>query len=292
MKNWAFLAFAALLSRYLQARPPHPDMSAVEQLPEQKLIYHPTRGRTLDPGSLGLGIKDLYFAAEDKVRLNAWWLPAPPGAPTVLYFHGNGGSLSGMQPTLTYFHRAGFGALLVDYRGYGLSQGYPSEAGLQKDARAAYQQCLKRGVKPQQLLIHGQSLGGAVAVQLASEKPCAGLILESTFTSAKDMARRLYGGVAAATLHTHYCSVTTVASLKVPVLVMHGDQDSMIPASMGRALFAAAPQPKEFWMVKGADHNNLRVLAGPEYVERLRRFYARAKASAFSRSSSRFTSSQ
>lgn len=273
MQKWAILAFVGLVARWAQAQPV--DMTAVERLPEQKLIYYPHRGRTLNPNSLGFGVEDIYFTTADNVRLNAFWLPPPPGAATVLYFHGNGGNLSGMQPSLTYFHQAGLGALVVDYRGYGLSQGHPSEEGLYKDARAAYQECLRRGVSERNLIIHGQSLGGAIAVQLASEKPCRGLVLESTFTTARDMARLLYGKVAALSLRTRYPSLTTVKRIKCPLLVIHGDRDEMIPDSMGRSLYAAAPQPKKLWIVEGAGHNNLRVAAGQKYVQELRRFSAR-----------------
>lgn len=272
MRKWPILAILGLVSRVLQAQP---DMTPVEKLPEQKLIYHPHRGRSLNLATLGFKVEDIYFTTSDNLRLNAFWLPPPPGAPTVLYFHGNGGNLSGMQPSLTYFHRAGLGALIVDYRGYGLSQGHPSEQGLFKDARAAYQECLRRGVEAGRLIIHGQSLGGAVAVQLASEQPCAGLVLESTFTSAKDMARRLYGKVASMALRTRYSSLVTVTKIKCPLLVIHGDRDEMIPDSMGRALYAAAPEPKKLWIVPGAGHNNLRVSAGEQYVEELRRFARR-----------------
>lgn len=262
------LALALLLGAPAGAKPP----TGVEKLPEQGLIYHPHRG-AVDPKATGLPLEDLSFTASDGVRLNAWWLPAPAGAPTVLYFHGNGGNLSGLSYTFHQFRQAGFGALAVDYRGYGRSEGYPSEQGLYKDARAAYEECLRRGVQPSQLLIHGQSLGGAVAVQLASEKPCAGLILESTFSSARAIAKRLYGQTAAALMVTRYDTQSTVKSVKCPLLVIHGTADDFIPPSMGKAIYRAANRPKWLWLVPEANHNTVRVTAGSEFPERLVEFW-------------------
>jgi len=268
----ARLAVALLLGAPAGAQPP----SNLEKLPEQALIYHPTRGR-VDPQATGLPLQDLYFQASDGVRLNAWWLPAPKNAPTVLYFHGNGGNLAGVAYTLHQFQKAGFGALAVDYRGYGLSEGYPSEQGLYRDARAAYEECVKLKIPPHQILIHGQSLGGAVAVQLASEKPCAGLILESTFTSAKGIAKRLYGHAAAALMVTRYDTQSTVKSVKCPVLVIHGTADDFIPPAMGQAIYQAAHDPKWLWLVKGANHNTVRATSGAEFPARLLEFWRAVK---------------
>lgn len=265
----ARVALAFLVSLPAGAKPP----SDVEKLPEQALIYHPTRGRQVEPGATGLPLEDLYFTAADGVRLNAWYLPAPPGAPTVLYFHGNGGNLGGLGYTFHQFRQAGFGALAVDYRGYGLSEGHPSEQGLYQDARAAYAECLKRGVKTKQLIIHGQSLGGAVAVQLAAEKPCAGLVLESTFTSGKAIARRLYGNVASSLMVTRYNTQETVKGLTCPVLVIHGTADDFIPTSMGKKIHQNAPQPKWLWLVPGANHNTVRATSGAGFPERLVKFW-------------------
>lgn len=272
MKRLLSLAFTLLLGAAARALPP----TDIEKLPEQGLLYHPIRG-PVDPKATGLPLQSLYFTASDGVRLNAWWLPAPPHAPTVLYFHGNGGNLSGLEHTFHQFHKAGFGALAVDYRGYGLSEGHPSEQGLYKDARAAYEACLERGVQPSRLLIHGQSLGGAVAVQLASERPCAGLVLESTFTNARAMAKRLYGQVAASLMVTRYNSETTVKKVASPVLVIHGSADDFIPPTMGKALFQAAPGPKWLWLVPGAHHNSVRAAAGAGFPARLVEFWRAIK---------------
>ena len=254
--------------------------ASVESLPEQRWIYKPFKGRSLDPATLDLGLRDCYFEASDGVRLNAWWMPAAAGRPTVLYFHGNGGSLSTMDRALGHLRKADFGALVLDYRGYGLSAGRPSEPGLYRDGLAAYDYLRKQGVPADRLLIQGQSLGGGVATYVAENRACAGLILESTFTSFPAVAARVCGGgipgrLAYLAVHTQFPSKQRLAKIRVPVLVIHGLQDELIPCSMGKALHAALPKGQgELWLVPGAGHNNLRVTAGPEYSRRLARFWS------------------
>lgn len=258
--------------------------ASVEFLPEQRWIYKPFKGRSLDPANLDLGLRDCYFEASDGVRLNAWWMPAQAGRPTVLYFHGNGGSLSTMDHTLGHLRKADFGALVLDYRGYGLSTGRPSEPGLYCDGLAAYDYLRKQGVPADHLLIHGQSLGGGVATYVAENRACAGLILESTFTSFPAVAAKVCGGgipgrLAYLAVHTQFPSKQRLAKIHVPVLVIHGQQDELIPYSMGKALHAALPKGQsELWLVPGAGHNNLRVTAGSEYSRRLGRFWSQVSS--------------
>lgn len=241
---------------------------------ENRYLYHPVRPLAVEPKTLGLGLQDVYFRTEDGITLNGWWLPPPRDGATVLYFHGNGGNLANTVATLKILRASGLGAFAVDYRGYGRSEGSPSEGGLRADARAAYAECLKRKVTAQRLLIHGQSLGGAVAVQLAATKPCAGLILESTFTSAREIGRKLYGPVAVAALQSRFQSDDAVARVTCPVFVIHGSADELIPDKMGRQLFARAREPKRLWIVPGAGHGTLRRVAGPEFGRRVRDFAA------------------
>jgi uncharacterized protein len=239
---------------------------------EHRLLFQPHQGRVAGPKDAGLPVQDLYFDTEDGVTLNAWWLPAKPGQGTVLYFHGNGGNVSYMGATMEQFRRCGLGAFLVDYRGYGMSMGHPTEAGLYKDAAAAYRECLQRGISPAKLIIHGQSLGGGVAVFLASQKPCAGLIVESSFTSARHLAKLKYGAVAAAIMHSQFPSVQMISKVSCPVLVIHGTLDEVIPVAMGREVYAAVRSRKALWIVEGAGHNNLRSLAGDDYGGKIRAF--------------------
>lgn len=244
----------------------------IENLPEQQEIYHPLAEPPIKAESLKLGIQDTYLKSEDGVRINAWWMPPPPGGRVVIYLHGNAGNLTGTATNFAYFKEAGLGALAIDYRGYGLSEGYPSEEGLYRDARAAYAHCLKRGIKPNNIIIHGESLGGAIAANLASQRACAALILESTFTDARSMASYLYGPLASYGIHSKFDTLTKVRALKCPLLVIHGDKDTYIPTAMGQALYNAAPKPKNLWIVPGASHGDVRYIAGKKYPDQLRRF--------------------
>ena len=241
--------------------------------PELGTLFQPRKGLIREASLTGLPLEDVQLLTQDRVRIHGWWLPTRPGNPVILYFHGNGGNLNSTEDTLRIFRRAGWGALAIDYRGYGKSQGMPSEAGLYLDARAAYDECRRRKIVPADLWIHGQSMGGGVASELALQVDCAGLVLESTFTSAPEAAGRLYGGWVRPLMKSRFANLEKMPRLKVPLLVIHGSLDSLLPCSMGERLYQAAPQPKRFWPVAGADHHNLRFCAGSEYIARLRRFF-------------------
>jgi fermentation-respiration switch protein FrsA (DUF1100 family) len=162
---------------------------------------------------------------------------------------------------------AGLDVLLFDYRGYGRSTGSPGEEGTYRDARAARAVLLQQaGVDAGRVFYLGESLGGAVAVQLAGEAPPRGLILRSTFTSVKEMARQHYPVVPAALVVDAYPSLLRIRTLKAPLLVIHGDRDDIVPLSHGEALFAAAPEPKRLEVVRGAGHNDLLWVAGAAYA--------------------------
>ena len=168
------------------------------------------------------------------------------------------------------FEKVEVGYLAVDYRGFGHSQGEPSEAGLYLDAEAAYQKALDLGYAPYQIVIFGRSLGGGVATHLAAQKPAGGLILESTFTSVGEVAKRTHG-TAAAALVNGFPSLERMPKIAAPTFVIHGDKDTIIPPDMAETLAKASPKA-EVWMVAGADHNTVRKVAGPEYTERLQSF--------------------
>lgn len=267
MRTFLIAAGMALVSCLVQGEP-----LAEADLPEQKIIYHPHKILSFEAKDTGLPLEDLYFRTSDGVRLNAWWMAPARGRATILYFHGNGGNLCSTAHTLSIFHRQGLGAFVVDYRGYGRSQGRPYEGGVYEDGRAAYRECLRRVGSSQRVVIHGQSLGGAVAAQLATEKPCAGLILESTFSNADEMARQMLGKKASLFVRSRFPTVKNVSKIKVPLLVIHGDQDDYIPSWMGLKIFQSAPQPKTWWLVPGANHNNLRFCAGEEFPRRVATF--------------------
>jgi uncharacterized protein len=219
-----------------------------------------------------LGAQDVWLCARDGVRLHAWWLESPGSRCVTLYLHGNGDNLSVRPGHLREMIAAGSSVLILDYRGYGKSAGWPTERGLYRDAEAGYDYLISQGWRPGQIVLHGESLGAAVAVDLATRRRCAGLILECPITSASDMAHKFVPVLGPLFVHG-FNARRKIARVHTPVLIIHGDADRMVPYAMGRALFEAASEPKSFWTVEGARHLNIVEVAGPRYRERLREFY-------------------
>ncbi len=219
-----------------------------------------------------LGAEDVWLRTADGVRVHAWWI-APPGAQlATLFLHGNAGNVSHRIEHIREITAAGSALLLLDYRGYGRSEGRPTEKGLYADADAAYLHLTASGWKPEQIVLHGESLGSAVAVDLASRRPCAGLVLETPFTTTRDVAARVLP-VLGPLLIWSYNSKAKIARVRAPLLIMHGDRDEVIPFALGRALFDAAREPKSFWAIPGGGHNDVIAAAGPAYREKLQAFY-------------------
>ncbi len=221
-----------------------------------------------------IGADDVWLLTADGISLHAWWIMAPQTPLVTLYLHGNAGNVTHRFLQICEITAAGSSVLMLDYRGYGKSKGSPSEKGLYADADAAYQYLLDRGYRARQIVLQGESLGTAVAVDLASRKECAGVVLESAFTSGRDVASTVVP-VVGPLLFRGFDSESKIANIRAPLLFFHGDRDEIIPLRLGRALFNAAPQPKSFWEVRGAGHNDLVETAGPSYREKLTEFYGR-----------------
>ncbi len=219
-----------------------------------------------------LGAADVWLRASDGVRLNAWWFAPREARLATLFLHGNAGNVTHRAGHIQEITAAGSALLVLDYRGYGRSEGRPSEKGLYADAEAAYQHLLTTGYRPEQIVLHGESLGSAVAVDLAARRPCGGVVLEAPFTSARDVAARVLP-VLGPLLIWSYNSKEKIERVRAPLLIMHGDRDEVIPFDLGRALFERAREPKTFWAVPGAGHNDIVPAAGAAYRERLRSFY-------------------
>ncbi len=219
-----------------------------------------------------LGAEDVWLRTGDGVRIHAWWVAQPGTRLATLYLHGNAGNVTHRSGHIREITAAGSSILIVDYRGYGKSSGWPTEAGLYRDARAAYGYLRQAGFGPERIVLHGESLGTAVAVELASLQGCAGLVLEAPFTSARDVARSVLPGLGPL-LTWGFNSRRKIPGLRVPLLVLHGERDEVIPVALGRALYEAANPPKSFWQIPGATHNDMLDAAGPQYRERLRQFY-------------------
>lgn len=240
-----------------------------------RAIFQPTPGVDVRPGDLGIDAEELSLRAEDGVQLHAFYLPSPASR-AILFLHGNAGNASHRLPNAAQLAQLGADVLLLDYRGYGRSQGRPSEDGVYADARAALAYLLEeRGFPEDRVVLFGRSLGGAVAVDLAQDRALAGVILESTFPSAASVARLSLGRLVAALVGDRFASDRKIARLHSPLLVLHGDRDRVIPFALGRRLYALAPEPKEFAIVAGAGHNDTTQVGGRPYFERIAGFLER-----------------
>ncbi|MFV2072764.1 MAG: alpha/beta hydrolase [Thermoanaerobaculales bacterium] len=254
---------------------------------ESSMIYYPTVWpdgfwdvEAVARGS-GSVIEDCYFSAEDGPRLNAWWCRLSPAedrgdeSMVLLFFHGNAGNLSHRAELVLRLAALPAEVLIVDYRGYGRSEGRPSEAGLYRDARAAWRYLVEeRGLSEDRIVIFGKSLGGAVAVDLATRVKAAGLIVESSFTSVPDMAGRHFPFVPRFLIRTRMDSLTKIGTIDSPKLFIHSRSDEIVPYALGRRLFEAAPEPKRFYEVVGAGHNEISLVGGEAYFAVLGEFFA------------------
>ena len=236
------------------------------------MVFHPSPGADLRPAQVGLAGEDVFLETEDGVRIHAFWLPAPGADRAILYLHGNAGNASHRLPIAAALVAQGASVLLLDYRGYGKSEGRASEAGVYADARAALAHLVTARALPEsRIVVFGSSLGGAVAVDLARDRALAGVILESTFSSLADVARDVLP-IAAPFVRGRFDSAAKIARVRAPLLFVHGDRDEIIPFRLGRALFEAAPEPKTFETLAGAGHNDTFEAGGRAYLERIRRF--------------------
>jgi hypothetical protein len=221
-----------------------------------------------------LGVEDVRITTSDGLQIHGWWKPHTSSKLATLFLHGNAGNVTHRALAVEEIHAAGSSILVLDYRGYGKSEGRPTERGLYRDADAAWQWLIDRGYPPSQVVLHGESLGTTVATDLAARVQPAALILEAPFPSARAVAQRVLPVLGPA-LVWGFDARAKIPRVRAPILLIHGDRDEVIDYSLGRALFDAAPQPKQFWTVPGAGHNNLIDAAGPEYRRTLQSFYSR-----------------
>jgi pimeloyl-ACP methyl ester carboxylesterase len=234
---------------------------------ETRFIYFPTRGHDATPSGLGLAYEDVRLTTEDGVRIHGWYLPVPEARWVTLLSHGNAGNISHrLDRALLLQARLKSSVFLYDYRGYGASEGSPDEAGTYRDARAAYRYLVEeKQVKPDELVLFGESLGSAVSLELALDHPAAALVLEAPFTSVRDMARTTILAPLAPFVRTRYESLARVPRLRMPLLVVQGDRDEVVPPAQGRRLFDAAPEPKRYYAIPGAGHNDTFYVGGDAY---------------------------
>jgi hypothetical protein len=219
-----------------------------------------------------VGASDVWLNTPDGVRLHAWFVKHEGTRLVTLFLHGNAGNVTDRIPHIREIAAAGSSVLILDYRGYGKSGGRPTERGLYTDSETAFAYLLGLGYRARQIILHGESLGTAVAVDLAGRRPCAGLILEAPFTSGSDVAGTVLP-VLGPLLVQSFNSVPKIRWILRPKLFMQGDRDEIIPLRFGQSLYAAAQAPKSFWIIEGAGHNDIVETAGPQYRERLAGFY-------------------
>ena len=229
-------------------------------LGQRRLMYFPDRQRTA-PAAVGLaGVVEQRIAAPDGHHVLAWYGAARPGQPTILYFHGNGGSLAARAPRIARFLNEGWGVMMMTYRGYGGSTGSPTEVDNVADALRTYDTLVARGVPVGSIVLYGESLGSGVAVQVAAAKPAVGLILDAPFTSTIDVAKATWWFFPVGwLLADRYESARHVAGVRIPLLVLHGELDQVIPVAMGRELVRLAPGPKRLVLYPNGNHSNLYV---------------------------------
>ena len=237
------------------------------------LVFHPTPGADVAFGELGAEGEEVFLETEDGVRIHAYLLPATGATRALLFLHGNAGNASHRLPNAELLRRLGVTVLLLDYRGYGRSEGRPTERGVYADARAGLAHLVDElGFPEPRVALFGRSLGAAVAVELARGRPLAGVILESPFPSLSAMAREVFGTGFGPLTRGRFDSLAKVGELKGPLLFFHGDRDEVVPWRLGRALYEAAPEPKRFTTIRGAGHNDTVAVGGEAYFERIGAF--------------------
>ncbi len=244
---------------------------------ETRLIYFPDRTLRATPSDAGLPYEDLSLETRDGVSINGWFVPKPGARATMLWFHGNAGNMGDRVAQIkTYHDRWSVSQMLIDYRGYGKSGGQVSEEGTYEDGRAAIAYLLKdKGIPPGALILFGRSLGAAIAVQMATEFKAAGLILETPFTSIRDLARHHYPLIGRVyPLAIRYASIDKIGRVTMPLLILHGDRDSIVPFEQGERLFQSANEPKCFFAIPGAGHNDILLRADNAYHLEVGRFIA------------------
>ena len=240
---------------------------------QSRLIYFPTRGYPVTPRDIGLAFEDLMLKTADGVSIAAWYVPHADATGSVIFCHGNAGNISDRLHSVRLLHDIGLNVLIFDYRGFGRSEGRPTEQGTYADAQAAWRYLAEtRGELPGRVVLFGRSLGGAVAIELANQHTPAALVVESTFASLIDVGRLHYPFLPVRLLLSYrYESIDKVSQITCPKLFLHGTDDTLIPLSNSRKLFDAAIEPKRFIETPGG-HNEAGFTYSPDFTNRLATF--------------------
>ncbi|MEZ4601658.1 MAG: alpha/beta hydrolase [Syntrophotaleaceae bacterium] len=237
-----------------------------------RFVFQSSRDVLQTPDARGINYEDIWFESDDGVRLHGWYVPAASPGPLIVYFHGNAANITHRVENLQYLNHLGLPVFIFDYRGYGASEGRPlKEEDLYRDGRAALRFLETRGWNPERTIYFGRSMGAAVALQMALENPPAGLVLECSFTSLRDMARIktpvVYALVGWWAIGERFDNLGKISRLQKPLLMIHGDRDQVVPWIMGKQLFESAPEPKTFLSVSGAGHSDSYLVGGASYQD-------------------------
>ncbi len=237
------------------------------------LIFFPGKNIAATPERLGYTYEDIYFNSGDGIKLNGWWIPSKSPGRTVLFSHGNAGNISHRMDSIRIFNELGLNVFIYDYRGYGLSGGSPSEAGVYIDAEAAWDYLVSvRGIAPDKIIVFGRSLGGSIAANLAGKHLPAMLIIESSFTSAADVAGDLYPFVPTSIIFgKSFNTLEFIKKVRCPVLVIHSRDDEVVPFPHGEKIYKSLPGEKYFLELEGG-HNSGFMVSREKYIDGLRKF--------------------
>ena len=241
---------------------------------ESKSMFFPMKQMTSSPRDVGLSYEDIYFTTSDNKKINAWFIPSRGARFTVLFSNGNAGNISHRLEKISIMNEMGLNVFIFDYRGYGKSEGVPSEQGLYRDINAAYGYLVdSRGISGGDIILYGESIGGGVVIELARSKPVGAIITEAAFTSVKDMARMAFPIIPHAVFASRFDNLDKLEEIKCPKLIIHSADDEIVPFSQGERLFAAASEPKKFLKLRGG-HNTAFWDSVEEYKGGIKSFIA------------------
>lgn len=240
---------------------------------QDRMLYFPQRDIQQTPKDIGLDYEDVYMKTKDGVTISGWYIPTENEKGVVLFCHGNAGNISHRLESINIFYNMGLSVLIFDYRGYGKSEGKPSEKGTYLDAEAAWNYLVSiKGKPPRKIILFGRSLGAAIAADIALKESPAGLIIESSFLSVFEMGKKYYPWIPVRLISKFdYSTIDKIQSITSPKLIIHSPDDEIIPFEHGKKLFEKAVQPKEFLQIEGG-HNEGFLISGNLYLKGIKGF--------------------
>jgi len=243
---------------------------------QPKLVYYPDKTIIVEPSSAGLKFENVFLDTSDGLKIHGWFIPNEKSKKVLLFCHGNGGNISGRIGIIREFFDLGLSVFIFDYRGYGKSEGKPSEKGTYRDVDAAWKWLTEtKKYSKDNIYVIGRSLGGAVSLYITEKEKPAKLILDSTFLSVNDMAKKMFPFLPVSLIPFYkYSNKTRIKSIDCPVLIIHSPDDNIIPYSHGKRLFELAKEPKTFLEIRGS-HNNGFFESQEQYMKSVKEFLAK-----------------